>query len=38
LSGNWPQGNNVRFGSLADILQSDSNVRFAPESGHVRWN
>ena len=26
---------NVRFGSLADILRCGSDVRFAPESGHV---
>ena len=27
---------NVRFGSLADILQYGSYVRFTPESGHVQ--
>jgi hypothetical protein len=27
---------NVRFGSKADIRTAKSNVRFAPESGHVR--
>src|SRR4029077_17924005 len=31
-----PRGNNVRFGSKADMCAAISNVRFAPESGHVR--
>ena len=26
----------VRFGSLADILQRGDDVRFAPEGGHVQ--
>ena len=36
----WPQSSvaNVRFGSLADILQCRSHVRFTPKSGHVRCN
>ena len=29
-------GLNVRFGSLADILRCGSDVRFTPNSGHVR--
>ena len=28
----------VRFGSLADILPCGSDVRFTPESRHVRCN
>jgi len=28
----------VRFGSLADIVASNFDVRFTPESGHVRCN
>ena len=30
------RGPDVRFGSLADILASPSNVRFTPEIGHLR--
>ena len=29
---------NVRFGSQADILRCQCDVRFTPESGHVRCN
>jgi hypothetical protein len=29
---------NVRFGSKADMAASPRDVRFAPESGHVRCN
>jgi hypothetical protein len=28
------EGNNVRFGSLADICSATSHVRFTPNSGH----
>jgi hypothetical protein len=33
------EGNNARFGSLADISECDRHhVRFTPKSGHVRCN
>jgi hypothetical protein len=33
-----PPNLNIRFGSKADILTAIGDVRFTPESGHVRCN
>ena len=32
----WTNCLNVRFGSKADMCSAQADVRFAPESGHVR--
>src|SRR5262249_37590111 len=32
----WLEAHNVRFGSKADILRCDNDVRFTPDGGHLQ--